>query len=397
VEARFPLLPALEVSTGLIVSTAMVTQELAGVAIDYQESSFAVPLLAHALVPAGRGTVGVLLGPAITVLPAPATRTVRTTASGLTAGSASMRAGVPVQATMEAGLEWGLEYTTRRRVVIGLRFVHPLTSPRYPWVSASAGNTRINRFDLNVSLLYRARSDEAQRAAPQRSVLPAATRATAAPRGDRARLGVEAYAGTAIGTGKGHWDWYDGGAVQRIPTVAGSVGVRGVVPVRPHLALGAGIRYAWNPTRITTSGGAADYRHDSIESSLTAELRVPFEGRERATVGAVAVSAVNARGASGGWHMVVWGGPALVVLPGSARTAPAGVFDLASGDPGNRVHAGVDLGLGVDNGRYRFGFRYVTLYTAPNYPRTDGAPASDIRWHRFETGITWYVPHSDHR
>jgi hypothetical protein len=364
-EVRLGVQPALELSAGALFTAATVSQTVDGSTIEYAEQSVSFPLLAHTSVPAGAGRVGVLLGPAVTLLPFPTTRTVDgPSSSGTTEGYA----GTPVQASMEAGVEWSVPVSSRHRTVIGLRFVHPLTSPGYRWLTDSEGNTRINRFDLTASFLRRI------------GVPPPPAEAPEAPPSEggpsRIRVGIEVHAGTAIGTGKSHWDWYGGGPVQRMPLPAGSIGVKAVYPFGDHLSAGGGVRYAVNPTRLSTSSTVADYRHDSVEASLAVELLVPWrhrfhrEGDRR--------------------NLVVWGGPALVILPGSASVHPVDAYDIRRATPGRPFNIGADLGLGIDYRTHRLQFRYVTLYTAPEYPRTDGAP-SDLRWHRFEIGVTWFL------
>jgi len=372
-EVRLGIRPALELSTGIVFSRATVSQELDGATVEYEERSLSLPVLAHASVPAGTGRFGVLLGPAVTILPFPATRSVDGPASprspSLSSETMERHAGAPVQASMEAGVEWSVPVSSRHRTVIGLRFVHPLTSPRYRWLSDSEGNTRINRFDLTASFLSRIGAPSTGAATPEVSRVD--------PDPARIRLGIEVHVGTAIGTGKGHWDWYGGGPVQRMPPAAGSIGVKAVAPFGAHLSASTSVRYAVNTTRLSTSATVAEYRHDSVEASLAVELLVPGN--------------FVSSGKSGGWSVVVWGGPALVILPGSASIDPADAYDIAHTNPGRPFNIGADLGLGIDYGTHRLQFRYVTLYTAPAYPRTDGVASSDLRWHRFEVGIAWFV------
>ncbi|MFP4152502.1 MAG: hypothetical protein ACLFR8_10940 [Alkalispirochaeta sp.] len=372
-EVRLGLQPALELSAGALFTTATVSQTVNGSTIAYTEGSVSFPFLAHTSVPAGAGRVGVLLGPAVTLLPFPTTRTVDGPSSSpspsLSSEPTEAYAGAPVQASMEAGVEWSVPVSSRHRTVIGLRFVHPLTSPGYRWLADSEGNTRINRFDFTASFLRRIGVP------PPAAEAPEGLRPEVIP--SRIRVGIEVHAGTAIGTGKSHWDWYGGGPVQRMPLPAGSIGVKAVYPFGDHLSVGGGVRYAVNPTRLSTSSTVADYRHDSVEGSLAVELLVPWRYRFRRE--------------GDRRNLVVWGGPALVILPGSASVHPVDAYDLREATPDRPFNIGADLGLGVDYRTHRLQFRYVTLYTAPEYPRTDGDDASDLRWHRFEIGVTWFL------
>ncbi len=346
----------LEFSAGLLAATAVTSQKVDGRTITYREHSLRLPVLAHVGTPLGAGRLAVVVGPTLAVLPWEAER--------VEDGSPSLRTSAgaqsPLQVGVEAGVEWGVPVTSERRVVLGLRFVHLMVSPEYPWVESSAGNTRIDRLDLSVALLQSV--GDAAEAAPRPPPHP---RPQQIPPPGRFRLGLDLAAATAIGTGKAHWDWYGGGAVHRLVPPGGSAGVYLSVPLTDSFAIATGGRYAINATVMEANGTEGRYRHDSVEVPLLAELRVA--------------------------PLVIWGGPALVWLPAAATLSPAGAFAVATGTPARSLHPGMDVGLGVEYGAVRTFARYVTFLTSPDYPRMDDHPAADLRWHRFELGLTWYL------
>lgn len=188
-------------------------------------------------------------------------------------------------------------------------------------------------------------------------------------------FGAEAVMGTAIGTGKGYWDWTDKTEdTLRDPFVFNGGGSLLILAdLTPLFQLETGVSYYVNRCKIENDGITRIYRQDSLDIPLG--LRMFFRRGRRG---------LYAKGAA-----------ALTILMNNASFEDEdGDDDLFSSSvPGQRYHASLQAGLGYQR-EFKYGIwqiegRYANFYTSPDYERADGT-TGDVRFHRIQLAFGWF-------
>ncbi len=198
---------------------------------------------------------------------------------------------------------------------------------------------------------------------------------TAALQARTFRFGGELALGTAIGTGKGYWDWTDKSEeTLRNPFVfngGGSILI--LADLSPLFQLETGVGYFVNRCKIENDGVTLIYRQDSLDIPLGLKM---FFSRDKK-------------------GLYVKGAAALMILTDSASFADEdGDDDLfASSVPGQRYHAGLITGMGYQKetayGLWQLEARYANFYTSPDYKREEGT-LGDVRYHRIQMAVGWF-------
>ncbi len=183
--------------------------------------------------------------------------------------------------------------------------------------------------------------------------------------------GARLAAHSAIGTGKGYWDWYGAEADTKrfaIPSGTGSLLLQ--FTTNESWALESGLTYAVNSCGLDVEGEEYIFRQSSVEVPLI--FRSYFNTRPV--------------------RLFFQGGTGLIYLSGegSFKSEDEKIL-IADKEPDRKLHACFIAGLGLDidredAGHWILDLRYTTFYTSPEYERTDGTRA-DIRFHRFELGL----------
>jgi len=188
------------------------------------------------------------------------------------------------------------------------------------------------------------------------------------------RAGLEGSLGTAIGTGKGYWDWMDPSQdIQRIIIPSMSLSLTALTDIGPYFQMEGGIGYAWNTCKVKNGEEAYTFRQNALEIPLGLKL---FFNTDRRNV-------------------YIKGGPVFFLLQdnGSFTGGPSGENMIAS-PPDNVFHTGIQLGVGYQkesSGHLWQGeIRYLTFYSSPDYTRIDGS-TGDIRYHRMQMTISFFL------
>jgi len=183
--------------------------------------------------------------------------------------------------------------------------------------------------------------------------------------------GLKVSLSTAIGTGKGFWDWTAPGTeLQR--TIAPAAGASFLLDFETerNWALETGISYGENRFGLKVDSDTYLFRQPSLEIPLL--LKIYFSEKS---------SRIYAKG----------GGSCLILL----NSTEIGSSEDSKGPPAavkpeRHVHGGIHLGLGFETGarkgRWLTELQYTTFYTSPEYIRSDGS-RGDIRFHRFDLSL----------
>ena len=188
-------------------------------------------------------------------------------------------------------------------------------------------------------------------------------------------FGAEAALGTAIGTGKGFWDWTDKSEdTLRDPFVFNGGGsLLMLTDLSPLFQLETGISYYINRCKIENDDVIRIYNQDSLDIPLG--LRMFFNRGQR------------------GFY--IKGAAALTILMDNASFEDdKGDNDLFSSSvPGQRYHSSLQAGLGYQKefkyGLWQLEARYANFYTSPEYERKDGT-IGDVRFHRIQIALGWF-------
>ena len=188
-------------------------------------------------------------------------------------------------------------------------------------------------------------------------------------------FGGEAALGTAIGTGKGYWDWTDKTEeTLRNPFVFNGGGsLLMLVDIHPLFQLETGVSYFVNRCRIENDGVNRIYRQDTLDIPLG--VRMFFKRGKRG---------VYVKGAA----------VLMILMDNASFTDEDGNDDLFSSSvPGQRYHAGLQAGMGFQQeakfGIWQLEARYANFYTSPDYEREDGT-IGDVRFHRIQLAFGWF-------
>ncbi|MDC7221733.1 MAG: hypothetical protein PQJ59_17505 [Spirochaetales bacterium] len=184
--------------------------------------------------------------------------------------------------------------------------------------------------------------------------------------GEGFQWGLGATVGTAIGTGKGNWDWTDPSeGIQRETPLNGGLSLLFLLDGRGPLQLESGIGYYWNRTEIRNGDMHRSYEQDTIEVPLALRIFLNPEKRK----------------------FYIKGGGSLMYLcgPGRFLDGETGENYFTDDLPDNQFHGGLQFGtgrlfsLGKRTGQIELS--YITFYSSPDYMQTDGT-LSDMRFHR---------------
>lgn len=184
-------------------------------------------------------------------------------------------------------------------------------------------------------------------------------------------FGVEGTFGTAIGTGKGNWDWTDPAlGIQRSAPINMGAAIMILTDLGSVFQIETGAGYYWNKCSIANGDGNWTYRQESLEFPLG--LRLFFNGERRG--------------------LYAKGGTALIFLTGKSSykndDSAEELFDLDEAK--NKVHAGLQIGIGyqkeVKKMLWELEAKYITFYSSPDYSRSDGSIA-DTRFHRMALNL----------
>ena len=186
------------------------------------------------------------------------------------------------------------------------------------------------------------------------------------------RKGVRIAAHSAIGTGKGFWDWYGSDAETTraiVPSGTGSLILQ--VNKGRAWAVESGLSLADNRCGLKVGGTDYIFRQPSLEIPLS--FKTYFnDNPSRFFMKAGANLTYLLREA---------------VFESKDKTLQL----LAENSPGKSLHMGLQTGMGLDieterNSIWVIEVLYTTFYTSPEYSRNDGS-TGDIRYHRFELGL----------
>lgn len=178
-------------------------------------------------------------------------------------------------------------------------------------------------------------------------------------------LGIEGTFGTSIGTGKGNWDWTDPAlGIQRSTPPNAGVAFMALIDLTPVIQMETGVGYYWNTCTVANGDSEWTYKQESLEIPLG--IRLFFN-----------------RGTKG---IYAKGGSALMILTGkSSYMNDTGEDQFISDTPENKVHAGLQVGLGYQKKLkkmlWELEAKYITFYSSPDYQRSDGS-IGDTRFHR---------------
>lgn len=179
-------------------------------------------------------------------------------------------------------------------------------------------------------------------------------------------FGIEGTFGTSIGTGKGNWDWTDPAlGIQRSTPPNIGVALMMLTNLSPVFQLETGVGYYWNKCTVANGTDEWTYIQDSMEIPLAIRL---FFNRD-----------------TGGLYAK--GGTALILLTGDSSyiNEKSGEDQFLSKTPANKVHAGLQVGIGYQRELkkmlWELEAKYITFYSSPDYSSSDGS-SSDTRFHR---------------
>jgi hypothetical protein len=184
-------------------------------------------------------------------------------------------------------------------------------------------------------------------------------------------FGVVGTFGTAIGTGKGNWDWTDPAlGIQRSAPLNLGAAFMILTDLGPVFQLETGAGYYWNKCSISNGDEKWTYKQESLEFPLG--LRLFFNGERRG--------------------LYAKGGTALILLTGksSYKNDESGeeLFDTQEAE--NKAHAGLQIGIGYQKEirkiLWELEAKYITFYSSPDYSRSDGSIA-DTRFHRMALNL----------